>query len=141
MGSDAELCRVGTWRGFARCGTGGRTGFVTKSSRDYHSCNRVLSAKNRIGGLSAFGGANSKRTLLELEGVAVRSQRRVDLPDLSSIDIRKVVLRLFGDAFHSGAYHHRVGDFAFGEEEPDNALFAAGGKRMCAAAGARADSR
>jgi methylated-DNA-[protein]-cysteine S-methyltransferase len=75
-------------------------------------CHRVLSAKNRIGGFSAFGGADSKRTLLELEGVAVRSQRRVDLPDLSSIDIRRVVRHLSGNDSILARTITRVGDLA-----------------------------
>lgn len=34
-------------------------------------CHRVLAAGNGVGGFSAFGGANSKRRLLALEGVQI----------------------------------------------------------------------
>lgn len=34
-------------------------------------CHRVLAARNGVGGFSAFGGANAKRRLLDLEGVHI----------------------------------------------------------------------
>ena len=40
-------------------------------------CHRVLAAGNRIGGFSAPGGSDTKRRMLEMEGVAVAPAKPV----------------------------------------------------------------
>ena len=42
-------------------------------------CHRVLAASNKIGGFSAYGGADTKRDLLTLEGVHLDSPSLWDL--------------------------------------------------------------